>query len=81
MAGREVTMPDSSGANTYGLSDFESPSGSTAFERMLQDNGAGEFSYGAGLDVPGYEDKPPAEGGRYKGQVPPCAKVIGVGNR
>jgi hypothetical protein len=70
-------MAGSSGANTYGLSDFESPSGGAAFARMAQDNGAGEFSWGAGLDVPGYEDAPPAQGGRYKGQSPQCAKVIG----
>lgn len=74
-------MTDGSGSNTYGVSDFESPSGGVAFERMLQDDGAGEFSYGAGLDVPGYEDTPPCQGGRYKGQSPTCARVIGVSNR
>lgn len=74
-------MTDGSGSNTYGVSDFESPSGGVAFERMMQDNGAGEFSWGAGLDVPGYEDAPPAQGGRYKGKTPPAAPVIGVRNR
>ena len=74
---------DGSGANTYGLSDFDSLSatasrGGVAFERMMRDNGAGEFSYGAGLDVPGYEDKTPAEGGRYKGKSPPCEKILGA---
>ena len=40
--------------------------------------GAGEFSYGAGLDVPGYEDKPPSEDGRYKGKAPPAQEIVGV---
>ena len=69
---------DASGAKTRGVSDFESPSGGVAFERMAQDNGAGEFSYGPGLDVPGYEDKPPSEDGRYKGNAPPAQEIIGV---
>lgn len=43
----------------------------------LGDPGPTEFSWGAGLDVPGYEDAPPALGGRYKGKAPQCPKVIG----
>jgi hypothetical protein len=42
------------------------------------DSEASEFSWGPGLDVPGYEDAPPSEGGRYKGQSPTCERHIGV---
>ena len=64
----------SSGANSHGLGDF----GGVAGQRMAQDNGAGEYSYGAGLDVPGFEGKPPAEGGRYVGTSPPCERIVGI---
>lgn len=74
-------MAGSTGANTFGTSDYSSRLGGLAFERMAKDNGAGEFSYGPGLDVPGHEDKPPCQGGRYKGKTPPAAPVIGVRNR
>lgn len=52
-----------------------------AYERMARDGGASEFSWGAGLDCPGFENKPPSEGGRYKGQPPPCEPNVGVRNR
>lgn len=39
---------------------------------------ASEFSWGAGLEPPSVRDKPPAEGGRYRGTSPPCDPVIGV---
>lgn len=40
-----------------------------------------EFGWGAGIDVPGTEDKPPSEGGRYRGTTPDCGPVIGVSRR
>lgn len=76
-----TSQADSSGANTHGRSDFDFPSGGVAFERAARDNGAGEFSYGAGLDVPGNENAPVSEGGRYRGQSPPTEFVIAVHSR
>jgi hypothetical protein len=70
---------NSSGANISGLGADSAPSGGIAYERMARDNGASEFSWGAGLDCPGFEHAPPSEGGRYKGQSPPTDLVVGVG--
>ena len=49
-----------------------------AYERSARNRGAGEFSYGSGLDAPGTEDLPPSQGGRYRGTSPPCEKTAGV---
>ncbi len=43
--------------------------------------GAGEFSYGPGNVVPGYEDALPADGGIYRGTAPPSNLHIGVGRQ
>lgn len=40
-----------------------------------------EYGLPQGLDVPGYEDAPYAEGGRYKPKSPDCSLNIGVGHR
>jgi hypothetical protein len=37
-----------------------------------------EFGLPQGLDVPGYENKPYAEGGRYKPKAPQCPRIIGT---
>jgi hypothetical protein len=42
------------------------------------DSEASEMSWGPGLDLPGYEDAPPSEGGRYRGQSPACERHVGV---
>ena len=68
-------MADSSGANTYGLSDFRFSSGGPASQRAEAD--VGEFDWGAGLTPPGCEDAPLSEGGMYRGKAPPCEKVVG----
>jgi hypothetical protein len=67
-------MSNSSGANLFGAGDYDSRMAFLAGKAP----DAGEFSYGPGLDVPGYEDKPPSEGGRYRGTTPPCQRSIGT---
>lgn len=64
-----------SGANTFGVGEYDVryPPDPNA------DAGASEFSWGAGLDVPGYQNKPPSDGGRYKGKSPPCERIVGIG--
>ena len=42
-------------------------------------DGAGEFSWGEGLEPIQVRGKPPSEGGRYRGTSPPCEPQIGVG--
>jgi hypothetical protein len=42
------------------------------------DSQAGEFSWGPGLTPRGLEDAAPSEGGRYKGQSPPCELNVGI---
>jgi hypothetical protein len=37
-----------------------------------------EFGLPEGIDVPGYENKPPSEGGRYKGKTPECPRRPGA---
>lgn len=70
-------MADSTGANTFGASDYSSLYPGCGFLEG-KEVGAGEFSWGPGLDVPGYEDAPPSQGGRYKGTAPLAQPVIGV---
>ena len=71
-------MAGSTGANTFGASDYNSPYPGYGFLERGE-VGAGEFSYGPGLDVPGYENKPPSEGGHYKGTSPPAEPKVTVG--
>lgn len=64
----------STGANTSGL-------GSNAREPLDpydMPNGAGEFSWGPGLEPPSVRGKPPSEGGRYRGTSPPCESNVRV---
>jgi hypothetical protein len=44
----------------------------------IDNPGAGEFSYGPGLDVPGYENALPRDGGRYRATVPATPEKISV---
>jgi hypothetical protein len=39
-----------------------------------------EFGLPEGLDLPGYEIKPPSEGGRYRGKTPDCPRHVGIGH-
>ena len=48
-------MADSTGANTYGTGDYNSIRRNLSFLDGGQLD-AGEFSYGAGIDVPGFEN-------------------------
>jgi len=49
-----------------------------AYERMARHRGAGEFSFGSGLDAPDTGGLPPSEGGRYQGTTPPCEPTVAV---
>lgn len=72
---KQVRKMSSTGANTSGL-------GSNAREPLHpydMPNGAGEFSWGSGLEPPSVRGKPPSEGGMYRGITPDCAARIGVG--
>ena len=63
-----------SGANPFGASDY-----STRYP--LDPNAepdASEMSWGSGLEPPSVRDRPPAEGGTYRGTTPFCDPVIGV---
>lgn len=52
-----------------------------AYERMARNRGAGEFSFGSGMDAPETLGLPPSQGGRYSGQSPPCEPTVGVAGK
>ena len=58
-------------------SDF--PDGGPASQRAKEL--ASEYSWGPNLVPPGKEHAPPAQGGMYKGQTPPCEPNVGVGEQ
>ncbi len=41
-------------------------------------SGESEFSWGPGLAPPGFENAPPADGGRYRGMAPPVDMSLAV---
>jgi hypothetical protein len=64
-----------SGANTFGPGAYPTkPLDPNEFRTE-----ASEFSWGLGVDIPGYENAPPSEGGRYRGTSPHCEKRVNVG--
>ena len=68
---------NTSGANTHGIGD-------SGIRYPLDPNAepdASEFSWGAGLEPESVRGRPPSEGGRYKGQSPPCEPNVGVSER
>jgi len=60
-----------SGANTSGLGDGDQLARNLAYLEGCE-IGASEFGWGPGLEPPSARGKPPQEGGRYRGQTPPC---------
>lgn len=65
----------SSGVGASGIGDYN-PRHAMDMDQL--DSEASQFSWGPGLTPRGLEDAPPSQGGRYRGQTPPCPNQVGV---
>lgn len=65
-----------SGANTFGVGDYDVR---YPLDPNADSDDASEFSWGVGIEPPSVRGRPPADGGRYRGTTPDCARVMGMG--